>query len=147
MKLTRPMTRIEMIIPFQFRGSGLDATSSWKKKNEVYVIHIIDKLSILPEIFFAFNLCYIFQFMGNSRCVSILQYLFKNNWINSFWPIFPEISSFLSLIFIASEFVSNRKIFRLFRCIRWRWGWLSASGTLRTIDHINRNIISKRWFS
>ena len=50
-KLTRPMTRIEMIIPFQFRGSGLDATSSWKEKNELYIIHMIDNLSLFPEIF------------------------------------------------------------------------------------------------
>ena len=83
-----------------------------KEKNEVYVIHIIDKLSILPEIFL------------HSICVT-----FSNLWIildvfvqNSFWPIFPEINSFLSWIFIASEFVSKRKIFRLFWCIRWRWG-------------------------
>ena len=26
--LTRPMTRMEMMIPFQLRGSGLDATNS-----------------------------------------------------------------------------------------------------------------------
>ena len=79
-KLTRPMTRIEMIIPFQFRGSGLDATSSWKEKNEVYVIHIIS----LRSTFFAFNFSYIFQFIDNSICPSILQYLFKIDWIDSF---------------------------------------------------------------
>ena len=27
-RLTRPMTRMEMMIPFQFRGSGLEATNS-----------------------------------------------------------------------------------------------------------------------
>ena len=27
-RLTRPMTRIEMTIPFQLRGSGLEATNS-----------------------------------------------------------------------------------------------------------------------
>ena len=27
-KLTRPMTRMEMTIPFQLRGSGLEATNS-----------------------------------------------------------------------------------------------------------------------
>ena len=30
-RLTRPMTRMEMMIPFQLRGSGLDATNSWGK--------------------------------------------------------------------------------------------------------------------
>ena len=103
-KLTRPMTRIEMMIPFQFRGSGLDATSSWKEKNEVYVIQIINNLYLLPDIF-AFNLSYICQFIDNSISLSILQYSLRISWIDSFWHVFLEINSFLSWIFIASEFV------------------------------------------
>ena len=118
-----------------------------KEKNEVYVIHIIDKLSILPEIFLHsicvtfFNLWVILDvFLSCSVCSKSIELIVSGLYFQRLTPFYLESSLLLNLI--QKEF-----FFRLFWCIRWRWGWLSASGTLRTIDHINRNIISKRWFS
>ena len=76
-----------------------------KEKNEVYVIHIIDKLSILPEIFLH-SICVTFSnlwvildvFLSCSICSKSIELIVSGLYFQRLTPFYLESSLLLNLI-------------------------------------------------